>query len=580
MTKKIGFRAKKSVFQLLSGEIDPQSESFWTELIRSLELTDQNQNVELDRRAIINLKLILSCDKLDKIKIQAISFLLSKIGIILPNDFANDLGDLFIELMLRGRGQLEKESLEYSNELRQLATKRPNFKVLLFKRVIDSFARWLYDPFSLTNKIISEMFLFNITLISGKTQIKRDFQEHVSLVHLSGASKLLQECHDSIAQITIAEWIWRAIRLIDCTKQDIDKALGDMMNIQAITKESFREQLHDFVRMINGKPSKNSKVIHILFTEISLDDDVELKLSGCFDINEDNVAIFFNEKSGSIPDVIIFRSNYITQASNLGKDEISFTTREKTQAFKSILKEPPTKFIIQIESNKENQTAAKEFVRRLFQSKVPRTSIDLSTNKNIETPRTVAPRKGPNTSIKTSPFERSVITVDSSEDESEQNDDISGKTKKSKQEKKKKQKQLEMSEIESRLNECAENSIRKIESTYDTCIHTAKDISNELANINQALGSLLNQHIEITKRTTEENSALSESVAKLQKEFEARHSEAVTRRESVKKQALSAIAEDKKEIISKSDAAFNTNVIVGFATSLEELPQKLQAELC
>ena len=548
------------VQELLSGEIDPQSDEFWASFARSLDVTDEEDGKEFDRRAVINLKLLFSPQKLTKDRIQTLTLLVGKKGLLLKNEFTNDIGDLFLQLLIRDKGAHENQCIEYSNAVRQLCSKNPMIKKSLFQCIIDPFVRWIYDGTELSHRIISELFLLNITLISGQESVRSEFKKHVSLVHFTGAAKLIQTCNDSTAQITIAEWIWRGARLIDCSGSEISKALGNISPIVDVPKETFRGSLHDFIVSINGEPSESSKIIHIPFTKLSID-DTTIDCSGCFDINEDNVAFFFNQKPRNIPDVVIFRSNFIIQ-SLAGKKEISFFTREKTQAFKVNAKKSTTEYKITLDKKNVKDVAIKEFTKRLKRTKIDRRGADLSAAVTPQQVRAVAPKNAP--------------TVRRKIQEYEAQETIRDENKTSEKRTKQKQKSIDINEIEQKLDEYAANSHKSIEQAFDTFIHKTTDVIDELSTIQNSLTQLLAQHDETTKCTTRENASLSSTVAKLQKEFESRHNESIAKRESIRKAALDAIEMDKKDITARASDAFSTNAIVGFTAALDDLPQRLQ----
>lgn len=516
------------VQELLSLNVDPSSDSFWDALAASIQASS---DTNFDRRAILNLKMIFSIDTLTKQKISLLAKLLSFTGVGLGNHFTQDLGEIFSNLFLSNNDPNFSEAYEFSTALRNLCIKNPSIKVPLFESLFEHFSTFLSKRPSLSTYTISQIFLIEITLITGQQSAKKEFAQSADLLHIAGAAQILNSVVDSTVQMTITEWIWRSIHLIKVSPDSIKKSLDDFAGIYDISKDNFRSSLHTFISSLNQEVSDNS-CIHIPFKSLTAG-KTNIHCNGCLDVNPDNIAIFFSDKLKNLPDVIVFRISYVSSA-NSTKNSLVFETRENVTGFQNVGETAPTKFTFSLGSTLDSATSS-EYLRRLKKFKSARSGQDI---KEPQRQRVVA-NKNPPKLPKKSPGT-------------------------------KEKKQSEMAMIEADLKEYQESSKRAIENEFNQIVSTMAEITEKLTGIEASLTQFQAQHEESTKTTMRVNDEISKNVTTLRKTFEANHAEAMTKREQLKKNAIEAITLENKKIIDATAEVFQSNAIVGLATSLDQ----------
>ena len=198
------------------------------------------------------------------------------------------------------------------------------------------------------SNILSSLFQLEINLLWHSTENQNLVTQSIKSDHFFQLFNLIQLIPNSLVQMLILEWMWRAKNCLPSSfdfKSPLKKFRSSFLQIN---ESNFRSSLHYFIRNINFEcKDKNTvpKIIHFKFRTIIFN-EIDLISKGYLDLNKDTIAIWFFEKGGrKIPDVIVFK---FTQIYNIAiiESKISFLSKEKLIAFEIFSNSKPMKFEI------------------------------------------------------------------------------------------------------------------------------------------------------------------------------------------------------------------------------------------
>lgn len=246
---------------------------------------------------------------------------------------------------------------EYLKSLTLSCIKFPNVKEAIMNTTFLLFCQFVTNINSKDQKqffcidfiqnILSSLFQLEINLIWHSTTNQNLVSRNLRPDHFLHFINLIQIIPNSLVQMLIAEWMWRAK---NCAPSSFDfkTPLRNFYTpFSQINEANFRSSLHSFIRsintMTNNENNEKQKIIHFKFKKIIFN-GINLDSNGYIDLNKETIAIWFTEKGEiKVPDVIVFK---FTQIYNIAINEkkISFLSKEKLIALEVFSTSKPMKF--------------------------------------------------------------------------------------------------------------------------------------------------------------------------------------------------------------------------------------------
>lgn len=289
---------------------------------------------------------------------------------------------------------------EYLKSITIICTKFPNLKKSIMDATFSQYCRFVYNLnnedhkkllfIDIISNILSSLFQLEINLIWHCTENQKLIGQNLKPNHFFYLLNLIQAIPNSLVQMLITEWMWRAKNCLPASfdlKTPLQKYQSAFLQIN---EKNFRSSLHTLVRSINSNneiTDENQKIIHFRFIKIIFN-EIDLNSKGWIDLNKDAIAIWFTEKGErKVPDVIIFKFAQIYNII-INEDKISFLSKEKLIAFEVFSTSKPMKFEFHCnEIIEKNQAII--FSQRCLSKKISnRKQIIVALNSNKETEHT------------------------------------------------------------------------------------------------------------------------------------------------------------------------------------------------
>ncbi|KAK8887197.1 hypothetical protein M9Y10_038235 [Tritrichomonas musculus] len=583
--------------ELLNSSIDPGDESFW-ENLKHCVLTSK-EITSLNRRSILNLKLIFAEVPNNLNSISTISHLLKLLKPSLKSDIGGEIGTTINTIFLQKENLNVTDISAFLSSTSYICSGNFNLKRAILDEIIEQFSEYLgLDKLKDCSPIVlSSLFELMITLISQCPENRTLLSQYLNEPQLSKCLNIIKGCNDSLAQMLVAEWLWRSINCLP-TKPNIKKIFGPLSeSFNKISMGNFRESLHDFIMQINQK--FNLSITHIEFDDIRYN-CIELDIKGWIDLNPNSIALWLINQSSrdgsqntNLPDVVVLRSSMIYNCKATQK-QISFNTKERLQTFNSISRERPCKFEFSLskkidkakmnsflklaqkknkkvlEAERKEVTGKSKNIKAVEKSNA--SAIKVDTKVNFADKKRIYAKN-----VKSNSKQRSLIVGNGSDSDDEMifemkqavdselnNDDyIFGKTTQ--------EKDNNMNKIEEMLNDFQKTSIESINQTEESAKIEINGIVAKLEDNMRMLHQLAQQHKELTDITTKESLAIGESVANLETDFRVKNDEMIQKRNSISLQINNEIDSEKTKFVQETNIAFENNAIVGLTTHLSNL---------
>ena len=277
----------RSVQELLSAPVNPKKQEFWTEFKRSLLGAKAGP---LDRRAVMNLKLVFNEIGNDSDKLAVMSHFLKVFSKSLKKDELKGEIASIICSILESDKMKGSEAVEFMKVSGAICTQNMAMRNKLFEETVEEFTHSLRRGLTGDAQFLVALFELEITMMSQCPENWPLLERHIGKEHLMQCYQLIVKTNDSLAQMLMVEWMWRVKNRLSMTPvmNEILKDLGPMFNSITLSSGNFRESLHSFVRTVNQESMTDdtSKVIHSRFNRVLMNDK-NLRCSGWIDINQD-----------------------------------------------------------------------------------------------------------------------------------------------------------------------------------------------------------------------------------------------------------------------------------------------------
>lgn len=246
---------------------------------------------------------------------------------------------------------------EYLKSLILSCTKFPNIKEAIMNTTFLLFCQFVTNINSKDQKeffcidfiqnILSSLFQLEINLIWHSITNQNLVNQNLKPDHFLQFINLIQIVPNSLVQMLIAEWMWRAK---NCAPPSFDfktPLRNFYTSFSQINEANFRSSLHSFIRSINAtsnnENNEKQKIIHFKFKKIIFN-GINLDSNGYIDLNKETVAIWFTEKGEiKVPDVIVFKFPQIYNIA-INEKKISFLSKEKLIALEVFSTSKPMRF--------------------------------------------------------------------------------------------------------------------------------------------------------------------------------------------------------------------------------------------
>ena len=525
-----------TIQDFLSKPINPEDDIFWEHFNNTLQYTNSKP---LDRRGIINSKLLFSNINSNTFRINCIIKFIEIIGSTLKSELAFEISELF-NFMVFGNNNIKlNEKIKYINCIKSLSNSNSILKIAFFEDTIQSFLKFLLKPFNLDKKILLELFLFENSLLSHSKIDLQFLNQFFQSDHLYSCYKLMKEQNESIIQINIVEFIWRINRILKFSKQILENIFENNLNFfLLINKSNFKSSIHQFIREINNKNSKNikEKILHIPFKSILIN-KFKYNISGFIDINIDNLLILIEKKSikESFPDIMIYQMS-LFESNYFNSNNLIFLSKENNNSFginNSILYE--------FECNQSPINFSIEYQRRC------KLNQNNKIIKNSKESLIKSPKKDKNRTFAMNNNFENYSTL--------------------------KNKLNNIENIEEKITKFHENTIKILNDIESRATTEIDDINNRLKDQSRILQQLFEQHQELTLLTTKENNETSINIKQISDEFENRHGEMKSKRNNLLNNLLQEIKSEENIYINNSKNLFEKNAIVGIINTFNQMQE-------
>lgn len=582
MSKHQASSEANNLKELLNSSIDPSSKSFW-ENLRHFVLTSKEISA-LNRRSILNLKLIFTEVPNNLHSISSVSHLLKLLKPSLKSDIGGEIGTTINTILFDNNNLSPNDVSTFLNSSSYVCLGNFKLKRAILDETIEQFSENLAQDrlVNFSPIVLSSLFELMITLISQCPENRTLLSQYLNETHISKCLNIIKNCDDSLAQMLIAEWLWRSINSLP-TKPNIHKIFGPLSNsFEKISMTNFRESLHFFIMTVN---QKFNSIVHVEFDGIQYN-SVKLDIKGWIDLNPSSIALWLINQSSlqsskkSLPDVVVLRISMLYNC-KITQKRITFNTKEKLLTFNSFSTEKPCKFEFSL-SEKIDKSVTEKFLNRIQSNK----KEEAESKTNINNSNSKKARKS-NTSLQDRSNKKSLLTdkkriyakninLDSDDDidvkstmkqslDSDLNNDdfVFGKTTQ--------EKDNNLQKIEAMLNDFQKTSIDSINQMETTAQLEINSIVSKLEDNMHMLNQLAQQHKDLTEITTKESKAIGENVSNLENEFKVKNDDMIQKRNSICSQVNNEIESEKIKFVRETDIAFENNAIVGLTTHLSNL---------
>ncbi|OHS95862.1 hypothetical protein TRFO_10263 [Tritrichomonas foetus] len=583
------------VHELLKTPINPSKQSFWKDLKQAVLISKNIQT--LDRRSILNLKLIFSEISGNIQHLSTLSSLLRLLRSSLKADIGCEIGSTISNVVFRTSNANINEVTEFINTISYIVTNNIHLKKSIMDEIIDPFTENLASGFEFASPVLSAIFELMITLISQCPENRNMISKYLKEVHFTRCLNLIKESKDSLAQMLIAEWLWRSSNILgDCLNKV--KIFGGLLeSFKQIDLSNFRSSLHDFVMTANKK--FRLPITHIQYNSFLYNNE-RIESNGWIDINPDTIVVWITGKSNKrsnaqLPDVVVFRTSLVFNGKVADK-MLQFHTKENMTAFHKISNKKSSEFTFSVPFITKSEIDT--FLKKIRENK-PKVAIrHIKNNKNIkENNYQGNPTKGNNKYNKSriidgdddldetengnshnfdhfynkkrvyaNPKDKMVLEQDEAESKSANyfiEDDFYGKTTQ--------EKEISMNQIEKILSDFQKNTEKSLNETEAQAKEELDIIISKLTDNIRVLKQMEQQHKDLTEATLFENKEIAENVAKLNKDFLSKHNETAQRKGKIVEKLNNDIENLKQGFIQDTNEAFTNNAIVGLSNNLANL---------
>lgn len=544
---------RRSLEDLLGAPVDPKNDEFWTEFKRALLVAKPGP---LDRRAVMNLKLVFSEVGDDQDRLASVSHFLKIFSKALRKDeLKGEIGHIICRILANDELKNTSEAVDFLKAVGMICMQNLVMRNKLFEETVEEFTKSLKRGLKADPQFLTALFELEITMISQCPENWHVIERYIGKDHLKKCYRLIVKTNDSLAQMLMSEWMWRVKNRLSMTPvmDEVLKDLSPMFNEITLSKGNFRESLHAFIRTVNqeSKTDDASKVIHAPFS-LLLMNDKNLKCTGWIDINQDTVVIWLFEKVENLPDVVVFRLKYISEPKCDAK-KLRFSTKEKLSAFDKITSERPLRLQFEISGSKK---FTYEFMTRCNR---PRQA----TPQAVVPPKNRVYAKKPGASVTPKPAMKGVSIYDEATGHiglpsTEQRD-------------------LSVEQIDRQVTEFYEKSRSAMEELRTRIQNELQAIITKAGEQKKLLAQFAQQHRQMAEATTAENAKIAATVQGLEQEFELRHDDTVKRRSAIMNSTMEDIHSLKQQFIDETNAAFENNAIIGLSQNLSNLQAALSA---
>ncbi|OHT07067.1 hypothetical protein TRFO_05261 [Tritrichomonas foetus] len=290
---------------LNSFDADKITSTFWRNFQKFILLQKKVELENDDFRILSDIIKNIHCypEKLDYIA----NFLKSVTSPI-PADLGYIIGNSINQILNNHEKQAYSEAkiCDYFKSITYLSTNFPNIKNIIMESTISTFSEVLLNLTNFGNSFIQELFQLEVTLLLKCQESKKIIHHYITSFHFTSLFKEIINSHNSLTQMIVIEWMWRAKNCFSTNEIDFTKIFGEEF-IQ-LDSMNFRQNLHQFVRELN----KNNEFIkHIEFSNLKYCHK-NVSVGGWIDLQQDNITIWFFHKNQRIPDVLVLNNNQIS----------------------------------------------------------------------------------------------------------------------------------------------------------------------------------------------------------------------------------------------------------------------------
>lgn len=566
-----------SIEELLNAPIDPNSQPFWEDL-RHCILTSKGIS-SLNRRSVLNLKLIFSELPNNLHGLSSMSHLLKLIKPSLKAEIGGDIGSIINEIVFDRPNVLINDVSEFLSSVCYVASDNFKMKRSILDELIGPFFEYLrigklssFDPI-----VLSSLFNLLIILISQCPENRTLISQYLNETHISQCVNIIKKCEDSLTQMLISEWLWRSFNSLP-KKPNINQIFGGLSDsFNQISLSNFRGSLHTFVVDINQH--FQSSVIHIPFNGMVYNGH-QVDLNGWIDLNPQTIGIWIMNQPASnrsnIPDVVVLKNSMVYNV-KAEKKRLEFSTKEKVDAFNFISRDKPIQMQFSVQNSLTKNTI--EEIMSKFQKKkmnqiesaksCPKKTLgtlskEVNRNANLTAgKKRIYAHNGKKKQDLDLDDGSKALDLDLGNDE----DFLYGKTTQ--------EKEVKMKMIEQMLTGFQRKTIDSINSVESAAKMEVEDIITKLAENMRVLSQMADQHKDLTELTQKENEVIAETVAKLEKEFQERNDETSQKRNSITMKVNTEIENERGKFVQETDAAFEDNAIIGLSNHLSTLRESM-----
>lgn len=537
-----------SISALLNGPINPGEPNFWTLFKQGLGVRDPDP---LDRKGVMKLKLLFADLMECPDHIPLISMMLRSMKNGLHGECGYDMATLVKQLVFNDTVEYPIEASDFLRAVSVVCNDDIKLKTIVYQETIETFAECLASKLQLPIKVLSALFELEIMLISNCKQNLSKVPSYINEVHISECMRLIKETHDSLAQMVIAEWMWRAITSYP-TIPKLNRALGPFEN--QFMCISSRSDIHELIKQVNQKQKLPiaQKVLHLEFKSFKKSEQ-HIKSNGFLDINQDTIVIFFPSPPPKLPEITVIRMKKI-KIQSITEKIFAYTDCQQTPFIGKDSKNTEMKFSL----SQSTKDVIKELKRRCdYASGSKQLKVKKSTTEAMP-----EPSKG-----------RKRVFAKKIQDDLEELTKQEQVTKEPEPFKDTQEKDVTMKTIDSQLDEYMKNCKRMLDQFGTEISSNLNECLERIHFIQKALEQNLDQHQKVTQQTTKENKDLSIEIRKLEDEFNSRREDTIKKREKMTNDVKLNIQQEKVKFLEDTKEAFEHNAIVGVGNNLAQLQE-------
>lgn len=513
---------KNTVHSILAERTD--DESVWDKLHEGMTII--NEEITYNDKYYKTLKYLFSHHGFKTLKLKILTKLLTKIHNI-EDHFYNEIKEMYITLIFEKVTQNDSVIVGYSNMIKNMCTRNENFIKKISSELFKKLEKILKSKLQLSLVGLTEFFSLQSILLNDndyKKNIKMKFNEE----HYINCMKFIKDCKKSSTQIIIADWIYRAVNIMNFVKMSLKEIFKETINeFMSINSNNYKLTQHKFIEKINH----NSSIITLHFERFWVGKkDYEIK--GCIDIDENSITMFVFSNNIEIPDVVTFKFDILdSEIVELGK--IGFRLLKANYHIRKLNEKNHSYLEFDVTMDKKTL--------RIIQNRLMHHMKSIGKGKDIID----------KSIIKNTPKKDNHSINRNSDDNNKRKVEVVIRKLEAFHEKSKHHIEMEFTNIKCQIN----NIIRILEDQY------------------QALAKLGEEHEYITKETIEKNTSIENTVKKLHSDFESQNNDTIKRRGNIKRKAENDLNTEIEKSLEETAYAFSHNALVALANAFYKLPE-------